>query len=316
MRNSLRGWPPRVVLPVLILPLCGLTTAAQTNAPQPGQQPSSSANNSGAATSPAPPAATAPTKKIVGAKRAWRVQVFANQNPVIVRLRAADAPLADIAAEMSRQLKIPIVLSAVMKGQRVTLDLADLPLETALRALAPEVCLDELVIGGAASIQPQYTAIYLSGVNETLPANNDPTQSDSQVMLMEGNTEDLRDEASASTPKETIAERFVEAKFEKNKLTLRARGQPVSVVLYEMARAMKIPFDIRHRSEEIIDTDVTDVPVEQALLNLPSSVRLYLRKDARTLESTPLRLVLAGVPDQHTAKPKNNLQGETNNGQR
>jgi len=66
----------------------------------------------------------------------WRVRVK-RSSPYFLTVRAKEAPMTQIAAELSRKLKAPVVLSRVMKKQRVTLDFEDLPLETALGMMAP-----------------------------------------------------------------------------------------------------------------------------------------------------------------------------------
>src|ERR1044072_4123239 len=66
------------------------------------------------------------------AKGTWRVRVN-KEAPFFLTVRANEAPLTQIAAELSRQLKAPIVLSRVMQKQPVTLDFQDTPLESALQ---------------------------------------------------------------------------------------------------------------------------------------------------------------------------------------
>jgi hypothetical protein len=57
-------------------------------------------------------------------------------------LKSEDVKLSEIAAELSRKLKIPVVLSTIMQKQRVTTNFSDLVLEPALQMLAPQVYID------------------------------------------------------------------------------------------------------------------------------------------------------------------------------
>ena len=66
----------------------------------------------------------------------WRVRVK-HESTFFLTARANEAPLSQIAAEFSRQLKAPVILSRVMQKQLVTLDFQDVPLESALQILAP-----------------------------------------------------------------------------------------------------------------------------------------------------------------------------------
>jgi hypothetical protein len=227
-------------------------------------------------------------------KPAWSVKVT-KKAPVSLSLSAKNGRLTEIAAEISQRLKVPVILTGLMQQQNVTQEFEALPLEGALRMLAPQVYVDyELSSDGGK--QPKVIGIYLQGMNEPPPAEAAVVKGDSQAILIEGNTEDGMDTTNtADEEKEPL-----HVSVEKNQISVRARKQPLTAVLYEIASKVDIPFEMKYESTELVDVDFNNYTMEQAVRTLSPNIRLYQRTNLTNYEVRPLRLVL--VP------PANNQQ--------
>ena len=230
------------------------------------------------------------------AKPKYRLRVTP-ETPQIISLRAKDAPLAEISADLARRLNVPVVLSEAMKKQHVTLAFKDFQLEAALRLLAPQVYID-YEISGDPSAQPKPLGIFLYGIDETQPPSSAVAQTNSVAIMVEGDTNDVASEAAAAEAKAKDPDSAAEQKdpisvsFENNLLSLRAHQQPLSVVLYQIAEKAGIPFDVRYDSPELVDADFSGLKLEEAVKRLSPNIRLYFRTDLQSSESKPLRVVL------------------------
>lgn len=228
-------------------------------------------------------AAVAPGKK-------WNLRV-SKSAPLLVSLQAQKVSLTEIAGDLSRQLNVPVLLSPVMEKQKITADFVKYPLEAAVRALSPQVFIDYEVTGDY-SVQPKPIAIYLYAFNEPPPAANMVVKGTSEAILIEGNTEEGTD-AAASSADGKKEEPPLSVTFEKNQLTVRARKQPLSVVLYEIASKIGVPLEVRTDSTDLVDVSYSNYSVEQALRSLSPSVRFYYRANLSTADNQPLRIVLS-----------------------
>lgn len=222
--------------------------------------------------------------------RSWKAHVSAKP-PYFITLRATDAPLADVAAEISRKIKAPIQLSSVMQRQLLNLSLEQAPFETAARAMAPQVFVDYLV-SGAPGTTPAIVAVYLFSFNENPPAESIATKNSSESFIISGDTEEGIE--SENTKAEKAKEELpLYVGFENNQLSVRARKQPLIAVLYEVASKLGIPVDIQDETSEVIDIDIKSYSVEDAVRALSPLVNLYSRTNLQTLETRPLRIVLS-----------------------
>ena len=197
---------------------------------------------------------------------------------VSLTVRAVNARLISVVAEIQRQLKVPVRLSPLMLRQRVTLDFIDLPLEQGLQRLAPRPIVDYVVRGGLAN--QERLGIYLQAANEADPPLNSSFRNNSETIVIEGDTEGT---AANRNP--------VWVTYEGNRLSLQARHQPLSYVLAQVASKIGVPFDLRSDTDEMIDIEFNHYTLEQAVRSLPSSARLYVRNDFRGPEGKPLRIV-------------------------
>jgi hypothetical protein len=80
--------------------------------------------------------------------------------------------------------------------------------------------------------------------------------------------------------------------FNKNQVSLRAKQQPLIVVLHEIALKVDIPFEMKYESSEVVDGEFNSYTMEQLVRSLSPNIRLYQRTDLSTSETRPLRLVL------------------------
>ena len=259
-----------------------LTTIAQTPKAQTPQPPAKKAEQTTPKTAATAAAATAKSKAN------WTLTV-SKRTPRLISLKAADAPLSEITAELARKLDVRVSLSPLMSKQRMTLEFANLPLDAALRMLAPQPYVDYEVSGDFA-LQPRPLAVYLHGLNEQPPAANASVNNASVALLIEGDTEEGTEEYEQRKAQEEVA---LSVSYSKNQLSVLAKKQPLSVVLYKIASELGIPFDLSYESREVVDVNFNNYSVEQALRSISPLVRFYFRADLQSSEIKPLRIALA-----------------------
>jgi hypothetical protein len=242
----------------------------------------------------APPAtpAAAQQKPPAGQKN-WSVRM-SKSAPHTFTVKAKDASLSEITAELGRLLKIPFNLSPVMAKQRVSVDFAGLTLDAALRSLAPHPYVDYVAGGDDGTSRP--LAVYLNAINEPAPSLTAAVQGGSEAILFEGDTEEGVGDAEAQRKREE--ESPLRVTYTHNQLTVKARKQPLTVVLYKVASEMGIPFDMRWEPSNLVDVDISNYPLEQAVRTISPAVRLYYRLDAVSYQVLPLKLAL--VPPAQT----------------
>lgn len=212
-----------------------------------------------------------------------------NDQIIGISLKAKDISLKAIAAELSKKLKIPILLTPIVEKHMVTVNFTDLVIEPAMQMLAPQVFID-YEIDTTPGKQPRPVAVYLQGYNERPPADNAVVKSVSDVMVIEGDTED------DGKPKED-AEEDLKITFEKGQLSVKSKKQPLVVVLYGIANQIGIPLEVKNEVMDLVTVNINKSSVEAALQELGPNIRLYLRADLMVGDRRPLRMVLVG-PDK------------------
>jgi hypothetical protein len=238
--------------------------------------------------------ANAPAQKVVAAqadkpaqtKPTWSVKI-SKAAPYTFTVKAAESPLGEVTAEIAKLVKVPITLSPVMQKQRVTLDFGGLNLDATLRMLAPQPIVDYEL--GGDDPQPKPLAIYLQALNERPPAPGPEMRGTSQAILIEGDTEEGTD-GEAQQKKQD--EDPLKVSYTNNQLSVRARKQPLLIVLSKVASEVGVPFDMRYESQQVIDVEFNNYPLDQAVRSLSPEVRLYYRQDLQTFQIQPLRLAL------------------------
>ncbi|HEX8499211.1 MAG TPA: hypothetical protein VF659_01375 [Pyrinomonadaceae bacterium] len=208
--------------------------------------------------------------------------------PYTFTVKAKESALPEITGELSRLLKVPFTLSPLLSKQKVTLEFGGLNLEATLRMLAPQTYVD-YVAGGDGGDEPKALAVYLQTYNEPAPAMNATVRGASEAILIEGDTEEGTD-AEAQRKKEEEEPLLVT--FANSRLSVRARKQPLSVVLFKIASEVGVPFEMRYESAELIDVEFQNYPLDQAIRSISPGVRFYYRMDLQTFQVQPLRLAL------------------------
>lgn len=217
----------------------------------------------------------------------WSVRMSKAAPPTFT-VKAKEARLAEVAGELSRLLKVPVTLSPLLEKQRVSLDFSGMNLEGALRLLAPQAYID--YVAGGPDLQPQPLAVYLQGYNERPPSLTATVKGTSEAILIEGDTEEGVGDEEAR--KKKAAESPLRVTFAQRQLSVRARQQPLTVVLFKIASEIGVPFELRWESPELVDVEFDNYSIEQAVRTLSPAVRLYYRMDLQTFDVQPLRLAL------------------------
>ena len=204
-----------------------------------------------------------------------------------VSLTAESAPLPKIAAELSRKLKVAVLVGPGAQQHRVTADFKDLTLEPALHFLAPQVFVD-YEINAAPGVQSRPVGIYLNGFDDPEPAVGSIVPAKTEAILIEGHTEDV------PKPAEEVPTKIF---YDQNSLTVSAKQQPLSVVLYKIAHELHIPFELKWETTELVDVNIDKLPLEEAMARLSPHVRLFVRANLQKFGRKPLRMVLVRPPD-------------------
>ncbi len=214
-----------------------------------------------------------------------------SKSPFLITLRAIDAPLIEVATRIGEQTRIPIELSPVMQAQRVTLNFKAIDLESLVRTLAPQPFIDYVVSGDPNEPQQKIVAIYLHAYNEDPPGASIATRDNFEAFILEASTDPPEDEAKAVT-EEADKKPILEVGYEKSLLSVSARRQPLTAVLYKIAELIGVPFDMQYVSVEFVDINFKDYALQDAVRSLSPQVRLYIRTDFQANETKPVRLVL------------------------
>lgn len=239
---------------------------------------------------PKPPAA--PEKKTEQATKDPKLPFtlrITNDQIIGISLKAQDVRLKEIAAELSKRLKIPILLTSIVEKHMVTVNFSDLVIEPAMQMLAPQVFID-YEIDTTPGKQPRPVAIYLQGYNERPPALNAVVKGNSDVMVIEGDTEE-----GLESKKEE--EEDLKITFEKGQLSVKSKKQPLIVVLYGIANQLGIPLEVKTEVEDLVTVNIIKSSLEAALHELSPNIKLYVRADLMIGDRQPLRMVLVG-PDK------------------
>ena len=210
-----------------------------------------------------------------------------NDQIIGISLKAQDVKLKEIAAELSHRLKIPVLLTPIVERHPITTNFSDLVLEPAMQMLAPQVYID-YEIDSTPGRQPRPVAIYLQGYNEAPPADNAVVRGNSDVMVIEGDTEDTPSDAKEKEEQE------LKVKYEKGLLTVNAKKQPLVVVLYAIANELNVPLEVKTEVDDPVSISIAQASIDSVLQQLGPNIRLYLRADLQLQERRPLRMVLVG----------------------
>ena len=110
-------------------------------------------------------------------------------------------------------------------------------------------------------------------------------------MRVEGDTEDGV-EKEADEEKKKAEEQPLRVSFQNNNLTVKAKQQPLPLVLLKIGEIIGIPVDIQSHTFSPVDAEISKLPVEDAMRQLSPNIRLFVRADLTRAEKRALRLVL------------------------
>jgi hypothetical protein len=207
-----------------------------------------------------------------------------------ISLKAGKAKVSEVAQELSQRLKIPVQLGKGRENELLTVEFSELTLEPALQLLAPQVYIDYEIDTGA--LMPKPLGIYLLDANQGEPPLSTAVNGTTQSMLIEGNTEDSVEPATDEA-KQKLEEQPLRIVFHNGLLTVKAKKQPLPLVLLKIGEEIGIPVDIQDQTVSIVDTEISKLPIEDVVRQLSPHIRLFLRADLTRAERRALRLVLA-----------------------
>ena len=211
-----------------------------------------------------------------------------------ISVKAEKAKVSDVAQELSKQLKIPIFLGPERQNELLTIEFNELTLEPALQLLSPTVYVDYEIDTGSGA-PPKALGIYFFDANQGEPPLTAVVNGSTQSMLIEGNTEDGVEPATDDEKKKE-EEQPLRISFKDNLLSVKAKKQPLSLVLLKIGEELGIPVDIQETNAAVVDAEISKLPVEDVVRQLSPHIRLYLRADLTRAERRALRLVLAEPP--------------------
>ena len=205
-------------------------------------------------------------------------------------LKAEKAGMAEVAHELSQRLKIPVFLGPERQKERITIEFSELTLEPALQLMSPTVYVDyELDTGSPGP--PKALAIYFYDLNQGEPPVTAVVSGTNQTLLVEGNTEDGVEADTEADKKEE--EQPLRVHYENYTLSVKAKQQPLPVVLVKIGEEIGIPVDIQNERLDPIDVDIPKLPMDDVVRQLSPHIKLYYRADLTRAEKRALRLVLA-----------------------
>ncbi|HET6671349.1 MAG TPA: hypothetical protein VFH15_14070 [Pyrinomonadaceae bacterium] len=281
---------------ILLLILPGTLLAQSRNQTTPPATPTTQAKPAAANEKPADKQTATPGETPKGKEAKGKFTLKVASGPVrAVDLKANAASVAEIAAKLSKEFEIPVLLSPVMQKARVSIEFESMPLEGAVRMIAPQPYAD-YEISGDGSTMAKIVALYLYALNEPPPSESAVVRGDSEAILISGDTEEGTERAAKDEQETSLS-----VKIERNQFTVHAVKQPLTAVLYEIATKVDIPFEMKYDSSEVVNVDLKNATIEQVVRTLSPNIRLYQRTDLQTYETRPLRLVLA-QPTSQTIK--------------
>ena len=218
----------------------------------------------------------------------WTVKT----KPILnLSLKAEKANMADVAQALSQRLKIPVFLGPERQKETISIEFSELTLEPALQLMSPTVFVDYELDTGSMN-PPKPLGIYFYDQNQGEPPISAVVTGSNQSMLIEGNTEDGV-EPQTDEEKKRLEEQPLRVRYENNSLTVKAKQQPLPVVLLKIGEELGIPVDIQNERLDPVDVDISKLSIEDAVRQLSPNIKLYYRADLTRAEKRALRIVLA-----------------------
>ena len=242
---------------------------------------------------PDPEAKQPPKESKPAAKPAFVMTV--KSRPILnISLKAEKAKMSEVAQELSKRLKVPVFLGPQRQNELVSIEFSELTLEPALQLMSPTVYVDYEIDTGS-SAPPKPLGIFFFDVNQGEPPATAVVTGSSQAMLIEGNTEDGV-EPTTDEDKKKVEEQPLRVTYQNSALTVRAKKQPLPLVLLKIGEELGIPIDIQNENGSIVNAEISKLPVEDVVRQLSPNIRLFMRADLTRAERRALRLVLSEPP--------------------
>lgn len=235
------------------------------------------------------PAAKKPEQK--PEKKPAFVLTVKTQPILNLSLKAEKASMAEVAHELSQRLKIPVFLGPQRQKELISIEFSELTLEPALQLLSPTVYVDYELDTGSPN-PPKALGIFFFDENQGEPPLTAVVSGTNQTLLVEGNTEDGVEPAT-DEEKKKLEEQPLRVHYENYLLTVKAKQQPLPLVLVKIGEEIGVPVDVQNERLDPVDIDITKLPVDDAVRQLSPHIKLYYRADLTRAEKRALRLVLA-----------------------
>jgi hypothetical protein len=249
------------------------------------QKPTTPETNSKQAPKESKPAAATKLPYVVKTKK----------SPILnISIKAEKAKMSEVAQELSKQLKVPIFVGPERQNELLTIEFNELTLEPALQLMSPAVYVDYEIDTGSGA-PPKPLGIYFLDANQGEPPVTQVVNGSTQSLLIEGNTEDGV-EPQTDDDKKKVEEQPLKVSLKDNLLTVKAKKQPLALVLLKIGEELGIPVDIQEQNGSVVDAEFSKLPIEDLVRQLSPHIRLYLRADLTRAERRALRLVLAEPP--------------------
>ena len=209
-----------------------------------------------------------------------------------ISLKAEKAKISEVSQELSKKLKVPIFLGPERQNELITVEFSELVLEPALQLMSPTVYVDYEIDTDSAE-PPKPLGIFFYDANQGEPPANAVVTGSGQSMLIEGNTEDgVKPEGDEGEKKEDP----LVVTYENKLLSVKAKKQPLSLVLLKIGEVLNVPVDLQTQNLTEVDAQISKLPVEDVVRQLSPHIRLFVRADLTRAEKRALRLVLAEPP--------------------
>ena len=217
------------------------------------------------------------------------------KQPILnLSLKAEKAKMSEVAQALSEKLKVPVFLGPERQNEVISIEFSELTLEPALQLMSPTVYVDYELDTGSMN-PPKPLGIFFFDANQGEPPVTAVITGSNQSMLIEGNTEDGVEPAT-DDEKKKLEEQPLRVRYENALLTVKAKQQPLPVVLLKIGEELGIPVDIQNERLDPIDADISKLPIEDVARQLSPNIKLYYRADLTRAEKRALRLVLAEMP--------------------
>jgi len=206
-----------------------------------------------------------------------------------ISLKAEKAKISEVSQELSKKLKVPIFLGPERQNELITVEFSELVLEPALQLMSPTVYVDYEIDTDSAE-PPKPLGIFFYDANQGEPPANAVVTGSGQSMLIEGNTEDgVKPEGDEGEKKEDP----LVVTYENKLLSVKAKKQPLSLVLLKIGEVLNVPVDLQTQNLTEVDAQISKLLVEDVVRQLSPHIRLFVRADLTRAEKRALRLVYA-----------------------